>query len=245
VNEDLRRTAKMWGVAVGGTAVLGPIAIGMSITGMGDTDWIVRRWSRSLLEAADVRLRVEGLERAPKRTCVLVCNHLSNFDVLVLATQWPRPIRFVAKAELFRIPVFGQAMRAAHMIRVDRQGGEGDRHVLEGAVPIVRDVADVLFFPEGTRSETGALRPFKKGASVLAISAGVPVVPMALAGTADILPKGSLQLRAGMPVALVVGEPISTEGKSMDDRDALTEETRVAVQKLLERATALTEEHRT
>ena len=170
---------------------------------------------------------------------MFVCNHQSHFDVLVLVSELKRHFRFVAKAELFKIPVFAQAMRAVDTIKVDRSGGDNDRQALAEAIPAVRERMDICFFPEGTRSEDGVLRPFKKGATVLALNAGVPIVPLALAGTRHILPKKSLRVHAGRRAALVVGEPIRVEGRSLADRDELTEVSRRAVAALLERANAI------
>jgi 1-acyl-sn-glycerol-3-phosphate acyltransferase len=97
---------------------------------------------------------------------------------------------------------------------------------------------DITFFPEGTRSPDGVLRSFKKGAVVLALNAGVPIVPLAVAGTRHILPKGSLRIHGGRRAALLVGEPISVEGRTLADRDELIESSRRAVAALLERANA-------
>jgi 1-acyl-sn-glycerol-3-phosphate acyltransferase len=98
---------------------------------------------------------------------------------------------------------------------------------------------DIAFFPEGTRSPDGVLKSFKKGAAVLALNAGVPIVPLAVAGTRHILPKGSLRIHSGRKAALLVGQPISVEGRSLADRDALTEASRRAVASLLQEANAI------
>ena len=115
---------------------------------------------------------------------------------------------------------------------VDRSGGTRDKTKLNHAVERVRDKTSIVFFAEGTRSEDGVLRPFKKGAAIFAIDAQVPLVPAAIAGTHEILPKGTLAVRP-RPAALVVGDPIDTTGKNHDDREALTEQAHAAVEKLL------------
>jgi len=202
-------------------------------------DPLIRLWARSILRAAGVEVEVRGMERLPAGHCVMVCNHQSHFDVLVMVSELKRHLRFVAKAELFKIPLFAQAMRATDNIKVDRSGGENDRQALAEAIPALRERMDIAFFPEGTRSRDGVLRPFKKGAAVLALSAGVPILPMAVAGTRHIVPKGSLRIHGGRRAALVVGEPISVEGRSLDDRAALTEASRSAVARLMDEASAI------
>jgi len=236
VIKDLIRTAATWTTLVGGTLAAAPVVIAQSVVDKKKPDPLIRLWARSILRAAGVRVEVRGVERLPSCHCVMVCNHQSHFDVLVLVAELERHLRFVAKAELFKIPLFAHAMRATDNIKVDRRGGESDRRKLAEAIPAVRERMDIAFFPEGTRSPDGVLRRFKKGAAVLALSAGVPVVPMAVAGTRHIVPKGSLRIHGGRRAALVVGEPISVQGRSVDDRDALTEASRSAVARLLEEA---------
>ena len=153
-------------------------------------------------------------------------------------TYLPGTVRFVAKAELFRIPLFGHALKALGMVKVDRSGSESDRRAIESAVDAVRERVSLLFFAEGTRSEDGVLRSFKKGAAVLALGAQVPLVPLAVAGTRHILPKGSTWIHGGRKAVLQVGEAISTRGMTLDDRDALTEKARAAVVELLAQAEA-------
>jgi 1-acyl-sn-glycerol-3-phosphate acyltransferase len=181
-------------------------------------------------------VHVRGLERLPKGTCILVSNHQSNFDPVVVFACVPKHIRFVAKAELFRIPFFGSWLKQLGNLRVERGGSDKDRKTLEDAVSAVREKVSVMFFPEGTRSADGELRKFKKGAAMLAIQAQVPLVPMALAGTREILPTGSPWIRGGRQAALIVGEPIPTAGMGEQDREALTQRSREAVAGLLEQA---------
>src|SRR4051812_1679921 len=237
--KDLLRTVVTWTTLVGGTLLAAPVVVALAYQGKERPDPLLRFWARSILAAAGVRVEVHDEEHLPKGHCVFVCNHQSHFDVLVLVAYLKRHVRFVAKAELFKIPVFSQAMRAVDTIRVDRSGGEGDRHALAEAIPAVRERMDICFFPEGTRSPDGVLKSFKKGAVVLALNAGVPIIPLAVAGTRHILPKGSLRICGGRQAALLVGEPLSVEGRTLADRDELTESSRRAVAALLERANAI------
>lgn len=237
--KDLFRTAVTWTTVLGGTLAAAPVVIALSLQDKERPDPLLRLWARSILSAAGVKVEAHGMEHLPEGHCVFVCNHQSHFDVLVMLAHLQRHVRFVAKAELFKIPVFAQAIRAVDNIKVDRSGGDNDRQALAEAIPAVRERMDICFFPEGTRSPDGVLKPFKKGAVVLALNAGVPIVPMAVAGTRHILPKGSLRIHSGRKAALMVGTPISVEGRTLADREALTEASRSAVAALLAQANAI------
>jgi 1-acyl-sn-glycerol-3-phosphate acyltransferase len=232
VIRDIVRTALTGGTVTGLTTTLGPVVIGLSFKDEALPDPIIRFWARSILTAASVTDEVHGLENLPGTSCVLVCNHQSHFDSLVILANLPKHVRFVAKAELFKIPVFGQVMTAVGNVKVDRTGGEHDRRAMTDAIDAVRGRTSILFFAEGTRSEDGVLGRFKKGAAMLALQAGVPLVPMAVAGTKDILTKGSRFVHAGKRAALCIGEAIDTQGMTADDRDALTARAREAVEGL-------------
>ena len=234
---DLLHTAATAGAVVGLTTTLAPLASVVAIPDPKNADPVIRLYSKSLLRAAGVRHRVIGLENIPGGTCVFVCNHQSHFDAPLLFLSLPKHARFVAKAELFKIPIFGHALKATGMIRVERNASEKDRQTLNESVSAVRERVSVIFFPEGTRSEDGTLKPFKKGAALLAIQAGVPVVPIAVAGTKEILPKGAKWLHGGQRAVLMVGEAIPTTGLKLEDREALTEKMQLEIGKLLAKAT--------
>lgn len=192
----------------------------------------VRRWALGLLRAAGVSVRVIGMERVPRdRPVIFASNHQSWFDILTLGAHLPRGVRFVSKKELAKVPVMGSAMRHAGHIFIDRQNRQQAFVAYEEAAGVIRGGMSAVVFPEGTRSRTGELLPFKKGPFVLAIASRVPLVPVYCAGTFGILPKGRLRVRP-RPVALYVGEPISTEGLTYDDRDALRQRTREAIERL-------------
>ncbi|NOK37484.1 1-acyl-sn-glycerol-3-phosphate acyltransferase [Corallococcus exercitus] len=193
-------------------------------------DKVLGAWGRSALAAAGVRHEAFGLENIPKEgNVVFVSNHQSHFDAMVNFAHIDKHTRYVAKAELFKVPVFGRAMRVAGNIPVQRTGGADDRARLQEAVTALRERVSVLFYAEGTRSPDGELRPFKKGAATLAIQAQVPVVPMAISGTRLILPKGGRAIQWGQRVALVVGKPVPTQGLTLADRDSLTRRLEEAV----------------
>lgn len=189
-------------------------------------------WAKKMLALAGVQAEAHGLENLPAGTCVMVCNHQSHYDGVMLFRFIPKHFRFVAKRELTRIPVFGQAVKLMGNLIVDRKGSQADRETLNDAVATVRDHLSVMFFPEGTRSEEGTLRRFKKGAAMLAIQAQVPVVPIAVSGTRHILPKGSKAIQRGQKAVLLVGKPLPTAGLQPSDRDALTKQLEQAVAQL-------------
>jgi 1-acyl-sn-glycerol-3-phosphate acyltransferase len=206
-------------------------------------DPVIRIWCNAVLGAAAVREEVLGLENLPPGTCVFACNHQSNFDAPFVFARLPRHIRFVAKKELYRIPIFGAAVKAMGNIRVERTGGsEADHQAIEAAVRRVRTRTSILFFAEGTRSTDGKLRPFKKGAAIMAIDAQVPLVPLAVAGAYQITPKGGLWVHSGRPLVLCVGKPIPTAGLTRADRDSLTRQAHDAVAALLEEGNRRVEE---
>jgi 1-acyl-sn-glycerol-3-phosphate acyltransferase len=228
--------------AAGSVAILGPVVVGLSFVNEQAPDPVVRMWCNGLLRAAGVREEVHGLERLPAGNAVYVCNHQSNFDPVFIFPRLGKHLRFVAKRELFKIPFFGAALRATGMIPVDRTASDRDRDAIGSAVERVQSRVSLLFFAEGTRDPEGHLRPFKKGATVLALQAQVPLVPLAVAGTKDVMTKKSVLIHGGRPVVLKVGEPISTEGKTLADREALNSEAHAAVARLLAAGNARVEE---
>jgi len=238
VIRDLLQTGATVGLGVYMTGTLAPLAGALGLIDPRKADPIIRLYSQGLITAAGIDVVTRGRENLPGGTCVIACNHQSNFDPFVIYSAVAKHMRFVAKAELFRIPIFGQAMKAVGMVKVDRRGGESDLRTLSQAVSAVRERVSLIFFPEGTRSEDGALKPFKKGAAVMAIEAGVPLVPMAIAGTKEVLRKHTGLIRGGQRVVLKVGEALATNGMQVEDRAALTDRARSSIARLLEEANA-------
>ncbi|RMH20343.1 MAG: 1-acyl-sn-glycerol-3-phosphate acyltransferase, partial [Gemmatimonadetes bacterium] len=189
-----------------------------------------RRWARGILRAAGVRVRLEGVEHIQEpRGRIIVSNHESWFDVFALAAHLPGPHRFVGKRELDAIPVFGRAWRACGHVSIDRGNRESAIQSLSAAAARIREQGfSIIMFPEGTRSPDGSLQPFKKGAFVLAIQSGVPIVPVAVIGSRAVMPKGSFSIRRG-EILIRVGEPIDVGELSLQDRDALQARARSAV----------------
>ena len=192
-----------------------------------------RRWASAILRAARVQVELEGFEHLPEGTpAVLVANHESWFDVFALAAHLPVEYRFVAKKELASIPVFGSAWRACRHVSIDRSDRTAAIRSLEVARESVHaDGVVMVMFPEGTRSTTSEMLPFKKGAFVLALQLGVPVIPVGISGSRPIMPKGAIRVRPGT-VKVRVGEPIPVEGMGERDRNRLLAQVRSAVEEL-------------
>jgi 1-acyl-sn-glycerol-3-phosphate acyltransferase len=186
---------------------------------------IARSWSRLLLKIAGVRVNLSGIEKIPPEgSYVFVSNHASYMDTPVVLALIPVQFRFLAKKGLFRIPFLGYHLKRAGHIPVPRDNPREALKTMAEAGRIVRERGiSLLIFPEAGRTRTGELLPFKEGAAYIAIRAGVPVVPIALSGTREVLPMGSLNVRPGR-VVMRVGDPIPTENLTLHDRSRLTSE---------------------
>lgn len=195
---------------------------------------IARFWSRVLLRIANVRMTVEGREKIdPNGSYVFVSNHVSFMDTPVVLAHIPVQFRFLAKKGLFKIPFLGYHLTRAGHIPVPRENPREAVKAMANAGRIIRERGiSILVFPEGGRSLRG-LREFKEGAAYIAIKAGVPLVPIALAGTLEVLPMGSLNVRPGH-VRLRVGDPIPTTALTLHDRGALTQQAYERVAELLD-----------
>jgi len=193
--------------------------------------WVGRQWVRWILSTCGIRVEVDGLENIPRdRPCVYMSNHQSVFDIAAIISTLPVAWRFVAKRELTWIPFFGWALALGHQVIVDRKDRESSVKSLARAAERVRAGANVIIFPEGTRSPDASLREFKSGGFHLALQAGVPIVPIAVSGTWRISPKRSPRIHSGR-VLVRYGEPIPTQGLGPDDRSLLKSRVRDAILK--------------
>jgi 1-acyl-sn-glycerol-3-phosphate acyltransferase len=207
-------------------------------------DWFLRfarGWARTILAFSGVSVRVLRPERlrgpAP---VVLVANHESLADILVLLAHVPLQVRFLAKRSVFSIPVLGWSIRAAGFVPVDRGDRTRSASTLEAALARLESGRSVVIFPEETRTRTGEMLPFKKGAAVLALRSGRPLLPVAISGTRQVLSRESLLPSPGR-VVLAVGEPIESAGLETKDRAPLTAAVRAAVSSLRDEASAARE----
>jgi 1-acyl-sn-glycerol-3-phosphate acyltransferase len=224
------RTLLLFATAAVATFFLGLTVIVAALLGVKDKpggiyDKVPRWWSSAVLWAVGVKVRVHGMENARGgEPHIFASNHVSWFDVPALAKILPR-YKFVAKAELFKVPIFGGGMRAAGMIELQRDNRKAAFGAYDVAAERIRAGNSVVVFPEGTRGHAYPLRPFKKGPFVLAIAAGVPIVPIIVHGTIEIMPKGSLWAQPGT-IDVHLLEPVNTAGVDYDHREALMQTVR-------------------
>jgi 1-acyl-sn-glycerol-3-phosphate acyltransferase len=197
-------------------------------------DGIPRLWARLMLRVSGVRVTAVGMENiAPGRPQIVLSNHASWYDVLALTAIIPKRYRFVGKKELTRVPLWGRAWQASGHIAIDRSDTNRAVESLDRAGQMVReDRSSIIIFPEGTRTSTGALQPFKKGAFMLALHNGIELLPTAVQGTHAILPKDSWRVRPGR-IIVRFGTPLDTASYSVDKRDELIARARAEMEALL------------
>lgn len=190
-----------------------------------------RAWAWLIIKSSGVRVALSGRDHIEEgRPYVLMANHQGAFDIFALLAYLPVNFKWVAREEIFRIPVLGWAMAAAGYISIDRKGKKKAMESVERAVAKIRDGASVLVFPEGTRSPDGEIHPFKRGGFTLAVKAGVPIIPISIRGSRNVLPRSSLRLRPGR-IEIIVGKRVRTDDRSLADRGSLMEEVKRAIEK--------------
>jgi 1-acyl-sn-glycerol-3-phosphate acyltransferase len=194
-----------------------------------------RVWARTLLAIAGVKVTVEGLDKlTPGASYVFSSNHLSYMDTPVILTHIPADFRFMAKDGLFKIPLLGTHLGQAGHIPVPREDPRAAVKTMAVAADSIRTRnISLLIFPEGGRSHDGVLQPFKDGAAYIAIKAGVPLVPVAISGTREILAMHSATFHRGR-VTLRIGNPIPTNGLTLRERKPLTDSARREVVAMLD-----------
>jgi 1-acyl-sn-glycerol-3-phosphate acyltransferase len=186
-------------------------------------------WGNSNLWAAGVKVRISGIENIDKRgPYVFISNHQGWFDIFAVLGKLPLPFSWLAKVELFKIPILGQAMQRAGYISIDRGDRRKAIESLNRAAEVIQQGTSVFIFPEGTRSADGVLRDFKKGGFVLAQKSGQPIVPVSISGSYLILPKDSWMIHPGV-IRFHVGRPILCSGPDSSSRDLLMSEVREAI----------------
>jgi 1-acyl-sn-glycerol-3-phosphate acyltransferase len=191
-------------------------------------------WSRHILWLAGMRVTVKGEDLVDwSRSYVIVANHQSALDIPLLINQLKIGNRFLAKRSLFYIPLFGWCLALARYIPVDRGSKTKSRRSIERAAERIRKGPSLVVFPEGTRTPDGAVHKFKSGAFIIGIRSGVPILPVAIRGTFDVVPKSRLAVHPG-PVELVFGEPIPTAGLGMADKERLRKQAQAAVERMHE-----------
>ena len=209
------RTAVTFAVAIPATAVAAVVVIAITMTRPASPalDRVARIWGWTWCWMAGVKLRVEGLENIETgRSYVVVSNHQSAFDIFAHLAALPIPIRFLAKAELFKIPLFGTAMRTIGMVQVDRGAGRAAHQAInEGARMTMDRGWSLMIYPEGTRPRDGVMLPFKKGAFSIARSVRAPILPTAITGSRAVWKPKTKVIRSG-EITVRIMPPIPTEG---------------------------------
>jgi 1-acyl-sn-glycerol-3-phosphate acyltransferase len=192
-------------------------------------DW----WSKQLLAKAEVALHSAGVERARGGPFVVMSNHQSLYDIPALYQTLPLRLRMVAKAELFKIPIWAQAMRAAGFVELDRSARERAIESLERAQSALGQGTSIWIAPEGTRSKDGRLGPFKLGGFHLAVGAAARILPVTVSGTRLILPAKGASVVPGVKVFVTVHEPIDPARFGSEVSDELVEAVRSKIESAL------------
>jgi len=209
------------------TAIFGTLSLGGSLVDSGGR-WqhtCARLWSWLILKTSGVRVRVEGLENIPGDTAIFCVNHASAMDIPILFVYLPGQFRFLAKRSLFHLPFLGWHLRRSGHIPVDRGRPREAAKGFDQAAKRIQEGSSVVMFPEGTRSRSCEMLPFKGGGFYLAILSGVPVIPITLNGTRDILKPDTYHFRSG-EAELIIHKSISTIGLTINDVQTLSERVR-------------------
>jgi len=213
------------------TLVLGVLSLVSSLFDRGGRiqHEFARVWSSLILKTGSVHVHAEGLENIdPAHPAVYAANHLSAMDIPVLYATIPGQFRIMAKKELFRYPVLGWHLKRSGQIPIVYGDAHASIASLKRAGRALRKGLPLMVFPEGGRSESGQLQPFLGGAFFAAIAEQVPVIPIAIVGTYEMLPMNSFHVLPG-PVDMIVGKSIATTGMRLRDMDKLASQVRAAI----------------
>ena len=234
----MRSALIYWPLTVLITLLLEPISLAAALLAKSGrlSHRIVAFWSGLLLRLYGMPVTVTGLERLDLRhPRVYAANHLSALDIPVLYRYLPFQFRIVVHRLVYQVPLVGWHLRAAGQLMIDPGSVALSRKALREAVQTLRRGLPMVIFPEGERSPTGEMQPFRRGAFYVAVAAQADVVPMAILGTYKAFPIGSAHLRPG-PLQLIIGDAIPVAGYTKCDLDALAERTQQAVAELLRSA---------
>lgn len=230
----LYRSSLTWIVGVFVTVVgaLSVLAIVLVNPTSPKIESVIHWWSRAWLRASGTELTVEGNDNIdPSESYVVVANHLSTLDIMVCFLAVPLPIRYLAKKELFRIPLLAQAMRAVGIIEVDRAARAAiHSSVNRQAKDLIEHKRSLIIYAEGTRPRDGVMKPFKKGAFTMAIASQLPVLPLSIHGTYEAAVPGKPWFRGGQ-VTAVIDPPIPTRGMTGADAEELRDQVRELIAK--------------
>ncbi len=196
-------------------------------------DRIVNLWGRLIVAAAGIELVTENVERLdPAKRYILVANHYSYLDIPCIVAAIPQPIRFMAKVSLFKVPIFGWAIGRAGFIPIDRKNRRSAVKSFDLAADRIRKGNTIVIFPEEGRTRERTLRPFQRGAFLLAIKSEKTIVPLAVDSTFDVFPVGATRVKPGR-VTIRVGTPIETANLTLKAKDTLLKESREQIETML------------
>ncbi len=203
------------------------IAVGLFDKEKDDTGKLIKMWARWVIWSTGIQYEIDGLDNLNlDKQYIFMSNHESALDIVLGVAAIPSNIVFLAKKELFRVPVFGWAMEAAGMIKIDRQNPEiARKSVSEAVETLMHSSFSTLIYPEGTRSNGEELLPFKKGGFILAIRTQLPVVPITILGAGNVLPKGTLAIKKSH-IKMIIDNPIPTLEMDINDKDQLLQDCR-------------------
>lgn len=217
--------------AIFATLVMAPPLLLLSLVDSGQSAYYLTRfWVWIVSKAMGLTFSVQGTEKVvPGTSYIVTPNHQSNVDILGLLKMLPFRYRWVLKKELLKIPLFGWSLARSGAISLDRSNPRQAVEQLRAATGKLSNGWSVLIYPEGTRTRDGNLGPFKKGAFMMAVQTGIPILPVTSNGAFKIMPKKSLHFRPGH-IAVTIGDPIMTEGLTEEDVPDLMERTRKAIE---------------
>jgi len=215
------------------------IAVGLFDKEKYYTGKLIKMWARWVIWSTGIQYEIDGLDNLKlDKQYIFMSNHESALDIVLGVAAIPSNLVFLAKKELFRVPVFGWAMEAAGMIKIDRQNPEiARKSVSEAVETLMHSSFSTLIYPEGTRSNGEELLPFKKGGFILAIRTQLPVVPITILGAGNVLPKGTLAIKKSH-IKMIIDNPIPTLEMDINDKDQLLQDCRNIINQNLAHAKA-------
>jgi len=192
---------------------------------------IARLWAKIIVWVSGVKVKTEGLEHVRgEGPFLFMSNHQGSYDIFALEAYLPFHFKWLAKKELFSIPVLGWAMAAAGYIPIDREGTRKTVEAMNEAARKIQEGMSLVIFPEGSRSPDGSIQPVKKGVFTSAIISKVPIIPIAITGSREIMPKEKMTITSG-EIRIRIDPPIETQNYSLKDRKFLMEKVRLTISK--------------
>jgi 1-acyl-sn-glycerol-3-phosphate acyltransferase len=207
-----------------------PVIVASMLSNTGNLAFIISKiWAHFMLKTTCVHTVIRGGEKIIKgKSYIIISNHQSDYDILAIVTTLGIQFRWIIKKELLKVPLFGYALYKSRNIFIDRGQGEAAMKSIREGMERLPEGVSLMFFAEGTRSEDGAIQPFKKGGFVMAMEKGIPVLPVTVNGSRKVLPKKSLVFHPG-PIEVVISDPIETVGCSIENLQDIMDKTREVI----------------